>query len=48
MAQSVLVNVLMPIWLAIFLPLCNDACPAREDIQAWLALAQAGEFESQC
>lgn len=28
------------------LPPCNDACPAGEDIQAWLALAQAGEHEA--
>ncbi|NND89341.1 MAG: NAD(P)-binding protein [Granulosicoccus sp.] len=28
------------------LPPCNDACPAGEDIQAWLALAQAGEYEA--
>ena len=27
------------------LPPCNNACPAGEDIQAWLALAQAGKFE---
>ncbi len=27
------------------LPPCNHACPAGEDIQAWLDLAQAGEFE---
>ncbi len=27
------------------LPPCNDACPAGEDIQAWLALAQAGRYE---
>jgi NADPH-dependent glutamate synthase beta subunit-like oxidoreductase len=26
------------------LPPCNHACPAGEDIQAWLALAQAGEY----
>ena len=26
------------------LPPCNVACPAGEDIQAWLALAQAGRF----
>ena len=26
------------------LPPCNSACPAGEDIQAWLALAQAGKF----
>ena len=29
-----------------FLPPCNDACPAGENIQAWLAHAQAGEFEA--
>ena len=29
-----------------FLPPCNDACPAGENIQAWLALAQAGEYEA--
>ena len=28
-----------------FLPPCNHACPAGENIQAWLALAQAGDFE---
>ena len=28
-----------------FLPPCNDACPAGENIQAWLALAQGGDFE---
>lgn len=27
------------------LPPCNHACPAGEDIQGWLALAQDGEFE---
>lgn len=27
------------------LPPCNHACPAGEDIQAWLDLAQAGEFQ---
>ena len=27
------------------LPPCNHACPAGENIQAWLALAQDGEFE---
>jgi formate dehydrogenase (NADP+) beta subunit len=26
------------------LPPCNNACPAGEDIQAWLALAQAGKY----
>ena len=25
------------------LPPCNNACPAGEDIQGWLALAQAGK-----
>ena len=29
-----------------FLPPCNDACPAGENIQAWLALAQDGEYEA--
>src|SRR5210317_1353626 len=28
-----------------YLPPCNNACPAGENIQAWLALAQAGDFE---
>ena len=28
------------------LPPCNDACPAGENIQAWLDKAQAGEFEA--
>ncbi|MFM8333074.1 MAG: glutamate synthase, partial [Candidatus Methylumidiphilus sp.] len=27
------------------LPPCNNACPAGENIQAWLSLAQAGQFE---
>jgi formate dehydrogenase beta subunit len=27
------------------LPPCNNACPAGENIQAWLALAQAGHYE---
>jgi NADPH-dependent glutamate synthase beta subunit-like oxidoreductase len=27
------------------LPPCNDACPAGENIQAWLDAAQAGHFE---
>jgi formate dehydrogenase (NADP+) beta subunit len=26
------------------LPPCNNACPAGENIQAWLALAQAGQY----
>jgi len=29
-----------------FLPPCNDACPAGENIQAWLALAQAGDYQA--
>ena len=29
-----------------FLPPCNDACPAGENIQAWLALAQSGQYEA--
>ena len=28
------------------LPPCNSACPAGEDIQAWLGLAQAGKFRA--
>jgi len=28
-----------------FLPPCNHACPAGENIQAWLALTQEGRFE---
>ena len=28
------------------LPPCNDACPAGENIQAWLAHAQAGDYEA--
>jgi NADPH-dependent glutamate synthase beta subunit-like oxidoreductase len=28
------------------LPPCNAACPAGENIQSWLALAQAGDFEA--
>ena len=28
-----------------YLPPCNHACPAGENIQAWLALAQAGRYE---
>jgi formate dehydrogenase beta subunit len=28
------------------LPPCNSACPAGENIQAWLALAQAGRFQA--
>ena len=28
-----------------FLPPCNNACPAGENIQSWLALAQEGNYE---
>jgi NADPH-dependent glutamate synthase beta subunit-like oxidoreductase len=28
-----------------FMPPCNSACPAGENIQAWLSLAQAGHYE---
>ncbi|MGR9114934.1 MAG: NAD(P)-binding protein [Gammaproteobacteria bacterium] len=28
-----------------FLPPCNNACPAGENIQAWLALVQAGHYQ---
>jgi NADPH-dependent glutamate synthase beta subunit-like oxidoreductase len=28
-----------------YLPPCNNACPAGEDIQGWLDLAQAGSYE---
>jgi formate dehydrogenase beta subunit len=28
------------------LPPCNSACPAGEDIQKWLGLAQAGQFKA--
>jgi len=28
------------------MPPCNDACPAGENIQAWLALSQAGDHEA--
>jgi formate dehydrogenase beta subunit len=28
-----------------FMPPCNSACPAGENIQAWMAEAQAGRFE---
>jgi NADPH-dependent glutamate synthase beta subunit-like oxidoreductase len=33
-----------PVYLD-FLPPCNHACPAGEDIQKWLDLAQAGRYE---
>jgi NADPH-dependent glutamate synthase beta subunit-like oxidoreductase len=29
-----------------FLPPCNNACPAGENIQAWLAHAQAGDYQA--
>ena len=29
-----------------FLPPCNHACPAGENIQAWLALVQAGHYKN--
>jgi NADPH-dependent glutamate synthase beta subunit-like oxidoreductase len=32
-----------PVWSDL-LPPCNHACPAGENIQAWLALAQSGEY----
>lgn len=35
----------LPVWLPA-LPPCNHACPAGENIQAWLALAEAGRFEA--
>jgi formate dehydrogenase beta subunit len=28
------------------MPPCNDACPAGENVQGWLALAQAGDFRA--
>jgi formate dehydrogenase beta subunit len=33
-----------PAWID-HLPPCNRACPAGENIQGWLALARAGDFE---
>ena len=35
----------LPVWRPA-LPPCNHACPAGENIQAWLALAEAGRFEA--
>lgn len=32
-----------PVYVDLLAP-CNNACPAGEDIQAWLALAQAGKY----
>lgn len=29
-----------------YLPPCNNACPAGENIQAWLGLAQSGQYEA--
>ncbi len=37
------VRVRRPIYVDLSAP-CNRACPAGEDIQAWLALAQAGRY----
>ena len=34
----------MPVYTD-FLPPCNHACPAGENIQAWLSLAQAGQHK---
>ncbi|MDR2837197.1 MAG: NAD(P)-binding protein [Azonexus sp.] len=34
-----------PVWHDL-LPPCNDACPAGENIQGWLDLAQAGHYEA--
>ncbi len=34
-----------PVWID-HLPPCNNACPAGEDIQGWLALARDGDFEA--
>ena len=34
----------LPHWVSL-LPPCNHACPAGENIQAWLALAQAGAYQ---
>ena len=28
------------------LPPCNHACPAGENIQAWLAAAESGDYEA--
>ena len=32
-----------PVYVDLLAP-CNNACPAGEDIQGWLALAQAGKY----
>src|SRR5690349_17978769 len=34
-----------PVWQD-QLPPCNAACPAGENVQSWLGLAQAGDFEA--
>ena len=34
-----------PVYLDL-LPPCNNACPAGENIQGWLALAQAGKYRA--
>ena len=34
-----------PAWVDL-LPPCNGACPAGENVQAWLALAQAGKYRA--
>ena len=39
-----LLRVQRPVYVDM-LPPCNHACPAGENIQAWLAHAQAGDFE---
>jgi formate dehydrogenase (NADP+) beta subunit len=38
------VRSLRPVYVSLLAP-CNNACPAGEDIQAWLAFAQAGQFQ---
>ena len=35
----------LPHWID-HLPPCNAACPAGENIQAWLDLAQAGKYRA--
>ena len=42
---KVLVRSRRPVYVELLSP-CNNACPAGEHIQAWLALAQAGRFRS--
>ena len=31
-----------------FMPPCNSACPAGENIQAWMAFSQAGDSYEEC